>query len=228
LSAALQRRGARLNAIVSLMSPRLKSAIQVFAALTIVAVTGLLAYLGLRGLWRTLIGVNPTLAVGVVAAAATLLGSTITVMLGRYLERKKEIEAHFRSEKIKIYDEFLAELFKVFQSEGQAPDDELVKFLRVWQRKLVLWGGSNVLVTYFKWMNRLKLGAPDAHALFLMDDFFRALRSDIGQSSAGLVRGAFANLILRHGDFFLAQAARNPNITLEELAALEKQYFGEK
>ena len=193
-----------------------------------VAIAGWIALLGLRGVWRTLVGVNPTLAVGVVAAAATLLGSTITVMLGRYLERKKDIEAHFRSEKIKIYDEFLSELFKVFRSEGQAPDNQLVEFLREWQRKLVLWGGSNVLATYFKWMNRLKSGLPDAQALFLMDDFFRALRSDIGQSSAGLPRGAFANLILKHGDFFLAQEAKNPHITLDELAALEKEQFGAK
>jgi len=182
--------------------------------------------LGVQGAWRILVGVNPQLAVAVVAAATTLIASTATVMLGRYYERKKEIEAHFRSEKIKIYDEFLAELFRVFESGGETSDD-LVKFLREWQRKLVLWGGSNVLSTYFKWMGRLKSTTPNAQTIFLMDEFFRALRSDIGQNSAGLERGAFANLILRHGDFFLLQAKKNPNITLDELSDLEKKYFGE-
>lgn len=182
--------------------------------------------LGVQGAWRILVGVNPQLAVAVVAAATTLIASTATVMLGRYYERKKEIEAHFRSEKIKIYDEFLAELFRVFESGGETSDD-LVKFLREWQRKLVLWGGSNVLSTYFKWMGRLKSTTPNAQTIFLMDEFFRALRSDIGQNSAGLERGAFAYLILRHGDFFLLQAKKNPNITLDELSDLEKKYFGE-
>jgi len=146
-------------------------------------------------------------------------------MLGRYYERKKEIEAHFRAEKIKIYDEFLAELFKIFQSGGESSDD-MVQFLREWQRKLVLWGGSNVLATYFKWMNRLK-SIPDAKTVFLMDEFFRALRADIGQNSHGLAKGAFANLVLRHGDFFLHQARKNPNITLDELSRLEKAIFNE-
>ena len=146
-------------------------------------------------------------------------------MLGRHFERKKDIEAHFRAEKIKIYDEFLAELFKLFHSGGEGTDD-MVTFLREWQRKLVLWGGSNILAAYFSWMNRLK-SAPDAQTMFLMDEFFRALRADVGQSSSGLAKGAFANLVLRRGDFFLEQAKRNPNITLAELSVMEKARFGD-
>ena len=194
-------------------------------ALAILGGAGWLLYFGVRTVWQVLVGVNAQLAVAVVAAATTLTASTATVMLGRFYERKKEIEAHFRAEKIKIYDEFLGELFKVFHSTGNSSDG-MVKFLREWQRKLVLWGGSNVLSAYFKWMNRLK-STPDAQTVFLMDEFFRALRADIGQNSNGLAKGAFANLILRHGDFFLFQAKRNPSITLAELSKLEKESFGE-
>jgi len=182
-------------------------------------------YVAARSVWVSLVGVNPQLAVAVVAAATTLIASTATVMLGRYYERRKEIEAHFRSEKIKIYDEFLAELFKTFHG-GDQSSDEMVKFLREWQRKLVLWGGGNVLAAYFKWMSSLK-GIPNAQTIYLMDEFFRALRSDIGQSSNSLPKGAFANLVLRHGDFFLKQARLNPRITLAELSDLEKSAFDE-
>jgi len=209
------------------MIARLRTFLSLLLALTLIGGMGWLLYLSTQSVWRALVGVNPQLAVAVVAAATTLIASTATVMLGRYFERKKEIEAHFRAEKIKIYDEFLAELFKVFESGGEASDD-MVKFLREWQRKLVLWGGSNVLSAYFKWMQRLKSTTPDAQTVFLMDEFFRALRADIGQNSKGLEKGAFANLILRHGDFFMLQAKKNPNITLDELSALEKKYYGEE
>lgn len=205
---------------------RLRALLPPVLALAIVGVIGWGFFLLARTVWHALVDVNPQLAVAVVVAATTLLASTATVMLGRYYERRKEIEAHFRAEKIKIYDEFLAELFKVFQG-GEKSTDDMVKFLREWQRKLVLWGGSNVLAAYFRWMNRLK-GVPDAQTVFLMDEFFRALRADIGQNSNGLPKGAFANLILRHGDFFLQQAARNPKITLAELSELEKAVFGEQ
>lgn len=169
------------------MLVRLRALLPFFSALALLGGAGWMLYVGTRAIWQTLVSVNPQLAVAVVAAATTLIASTATVMLGRYYERKKEIEAHFRAEKIKIYDEFLAELFKVFQSGGESSDD-MVQFLREWQRKLVLWGGSNVLAAYFKWMNRLK-AIPDAQTVFLMDEFFRALRADIGQNSHGLAKG---------------------------------------
>jgi len=210
---------------------KIKSLIPALAAFALLCfIAWSLGYL-VKGVWQELVSVNPQLAVGVVAAATTLLATTLTVMLGRYMERKKEVEAHFRAEKIKIYDEFLSELFRMFaesersKGETSGEDNSMVQFLRLWQQKLLLWGGSGVLETYFKWINRLKTGRLDAQAIFLMDDFFRALRKDIGQSSAGLKKGVFCNLVLRHGEFFLEQAARNPNITLEELADLEKTYF---
>jgi hypothetical protein len=198
--------------------------------LAIVALLGWLLFLAFRGGWRALVGASPQLAGALVAGATTIIVGTVTVMLGRHYERKRDIEAHFRADKIKIYDEFLQELFKVLHAGiklGEpGTDEDLVKFMREWQRKLVLWGGSNVLRTYFRWMGNLKQGNPDVQTLFLMDEFFRALRSDIGQSSAGLERGAFAHLVLRYGEFFLEQARRNPSMTLHELSELEKKRFG--
>jgi hypothetical protein len=148
-------------------------------------------------------------------------------MLGRYYERKRDIEAQFRAEKIKIYDQFLRDLFEVFHEATKAESSDVTKFLREWQRKLVLWGGSDVLRAYFRWIVRLKRLTPDAQTIFLMDEFFRALRSDIGQSSRGLDRGSFAHLVLRHGDFFLQEAAKNPSLTLAELGRLEEEHFGQ-
>lgn len=58
---------------------------------------------------------------------------------------------------------------------------------------------------------------------FLMDDFFRALRKDIGQSSAGIEKGGFSHLWLRYPDLFLEEAKKNPDLTLIELAEIEKK-----
>jgi hypothetical protein len=158
---------------------------RVLVTSAILALLGWFLVLGLRGVWHALVGVSPQLAGALVAGATTIIVGTVTVMLGRYYERKRDIEAHFRADKIKIYDEFLQELFKVFHSGTQlgepGTDDNLVKFMREWQRKLVLWGGPNVLRSYFLWIGHLKNRNPDVQALFLMDEFFRALRSDVGQ-----------------------------------------------
>jgi hypothetical protein len=220
-------RAARIIVGVGLMREKTKTSLSVALWLAVSAGLFWALCVAVRALWRELVSVNADLAVGVLMAAATVLAATVTVMLGRYFERKRDIEAHFRSEKIKIYDEFLSEMFKVFHAGAEANTDNLTQFLREWQRKLILWGGNDVLRAYFKWMGKLKAGNPDAQTVFLMDEFFRALRVDIGQRSDRLPRGAFAHLVLRRADFFLQQAAINPDITLEEISKLEKERFGD-
>jgi len=175
-----------------------------------------------RWVWHHFTTLNPEVAAGLITAFATVLGATVTITLGRIFERKKEVEAHFREKKSEIYDSFLLEFFKFYHDENRE-DVDLVPFLREWQRKIILWGGSNVLTSYFKWMAHLKKGNPDAQSLFLMNDFFSELRKDLGLSNWGLQRGAFINLILQHGELFLAMARENPNVTIEEVSAKERE-----
>jgi hypothetical protein len=172
--------------------------------------------------WSQFISLDKQLAVGLLTAFTTVVVATITVMLGRYLERKKEIESHFRTRKIEIYDEFLSEFFKLFGSEENS-DIDLTPFLREWQRKMIIWGGSPVLSAYIKWNQHLKKGNPDAQTIFLMDDFFRAMRKDVGLNNNGLEKGVFAHFILRNSDLFLSLAKSNPSITLDDLAKIEKE-----
>lgn len=88
-------------------------------------------------------------------AATTVIVATLTVVLGKYYERMKDIEAHYRVKKTEIYNEFLCELFKLFHSNG-SEDYDLVPFLRDWQRKMILWGGQDVLSKYIVWMTHFK------------------------------------------------------------------------
>jgi hypothetical protein len=176
--------------------------------------------------WHRFVNLNPSLAAGLLTASSTILVATLTVALGRYLERKKEIEAHYREKKSAIYDSFLLEFFKVFHSASDNPsaeNPELVAFLREWQRQVILWGGSTVLTVFLKWWEHLKKGKVDAMTLFLMEDFFLAVRRDLGLSNRGLQRGSFIRLMLKHTDVFFALANDNPYVLLTEVAAKEKE-----
>jgi hypothetical protein len=179
----------------------------------------------IQSVWTAISSTQNPASVAIVAGFFSIIGATFTVTLGRHFDRRKEIEAAFREKKIAIYDEFLTELFKIFQQPQDASDDpdetDLVSFLQEWQKTLVLWGGKGVLKAYFAWMSHLKAGIANAKSIFLMDEFFRAMRKDIGQSSAGLQKGAFSHLILRRADLFLSEAAKKPNVTLEEIGKLE-------
>lgn len=203
------------------MKPTIKLWVQVSFSLILVAGIAWALVAGLKAFWHQLFTLNPSVAVGIVTGASTIIVATMTVMLGRYYERKREIEAHFRTKKIEIYDEFLKELFKIFHA-GSEGTPTMVPFFQEWNRKLVLWGGTDVLRAYFRWKEQLKSSQPNAEGIFLMDDFLKALRSDIGQSSFGMERGAFSHLILRNAGLFLKVAKKNPQVTLAEFAEFEK------
>lgn len=193
----------------------------VLLAVALILGTPFCVYFGLRMAWQELKGVNPSLAIALITGATTIIVSTITVMVGRYYERQKEIEAHFRASKLELYDAFIEEFLGLF--DGSSSDKDLTPFLREWQRKLVLKAGPNVLATYFDWKTKLKQDSQSARSFFAMDKFFRALRADVGQGSRGLEKGAFLHLILRNSELFLQQAKKNPNISLEEIVEIEKQ-----
>lgn len=177
-------------------------------------------YFGAREIWVEIKSINPSLAIALITAASTIAVSTITIMVGRYYERKREIEAHFRVAKIEIYEEFIGELFDLFASSGEGKD--IADFLRGWQKKIVLKAGSGVLVAYFNWRSELRRDAASARSMLAMDEFFRALRADVGQNSKGLEKGAFVHLILKNPELFLATIKNNPKVNMHQLAEMEK------
>lgn len=71
--------------------------------------SALVVYWVISGIWEKFSDLDEKVALAVLTAATTVIVATLTVVLGRYYERKKDIAAHFRVEKIKIYDEFLKE-----------------------------------------------------------------------------------------------------------------------
>ena len=171
---------------------------------------------------------TPTVSVALLTGATTVLVSTLTVVLGKYYERTRDIEAHYRSKKVEIYDEFLCELFKLFNETREDKDAEntshaesLVAFLREWHRKMILWGGQDVLRNYILWLSHLKKGVPDVQSMLLMEKVFLEIRKDLGHKNYKLNEGTFISLMLKNPDLFMKKSKENPNITLEELAKFE-------
>lgn len=183
------------------------------------------AYWIVMEVWHQFKNLNKELSVTIITAATTIMVATLTIVLGKYYERKKDIEAHYRQKKTEIYDEFLREFFNIFNAniENKKQDDSnLVDFLREWQRKIILWGGQDVLISYIKWMDHIKKSPPDAKAMYMMEDFFLKIRTDLGHSNSRIKKGSFIYFILKETDLFLSESTKNPNITLEELSKLEK------
>lgn len=202
---------------------RIYNAIGFVIGITIIVIFPVLMFYGARGLWRELNSADTNLVIALITAASTIFVSTVTVMIGRYYERKKEIEAHFRSVKLAMYEEFMEHFFKLFSVDENEEKVDLTSFLRQWQRKIALKAGPNVLNKYFSWKTALRKDPTSSRSILAMDEFFRALRADVGQSSRGLEKGAFVHLIIKNPDLFLDAMKTNPNVTLGQLSELEEK-----
>lgn len=166
------------------------------------------------------------IAAPLITGSATIIVATITVMIGRYFERKKEADALYRDKKTEIYDDFLRKFFELFFSGGKTVDDDkistdLVPFLREFTRKLVLWSGPEVIEAFVQWKDHLAKGQPDAQSLILTEKFLVAIRNDLRHPTKGLKPGFFAKLFLKNGNLFLEMSKSNPNVTLQQLAEAE-------
>lgn len=56
-------------------------------------------------------------AAAVITASATVVVSVVVVVLGRYFEKKRELEAQAREKKIPLYEEFIDFWFRVLYAE---------------------------------------------------------------------------------------------------------------
>jgi hypothetical protein len=199
---------------------------QIVAQIVVLAIVGGGAWLLWRGViivWNYLAGVPKEIGGALIAAVATVFVSTLTVVVGRYFERKRELDALYRDKKVEIYDTFLKRFFALFHSPD-SPDvdtDEMVAFLREFSRSLLLWSGPEVISSFVKWKQNLVQANPTAQAIFLTEEFILALRKDLRHSNSGIARGFFAQLFLKEADLFLAMAKKDPSVTLEQVSAME-------
>lgn len=193
----------------------------ILLGLVVIAAILFAIYWIVSGIWEQLTSLDSKVSATLLTAAATVIAATIAVVLGKYFERKIDIEAHHRTKKIEIYDEFLSELFKLIASSKNGNFDDpsikesLAKFISEWQRKMILWGGQNVLVAYASWISHAKKNIPDIQSLLLVDKFFREIRRDLGHKSNKLEEGALISLILKDPDEFMQKAKEDPSMTFE-------------
>lgn len=176
--------------------------------------------------WLTFQNLDKQVSTSLVAGSVTILTATLTVVLGKYYERKKEIESHYRAKKTEIYDEFLLEVFKLFKKNNggeKLEDNNLVDFMMEWQRKMILWGGQSVFIKYLEWMTNISSSPPSIRSMYLMEEFFIEIRKDLGHNSSSIPRGSIIRLMLKEPELFFELEKSNPNATLDELAALEEE-----
>jgi hypothetical protein len=174
--------------------------------ISLASIAIVVGYVAFLDVWQHLYNTASALDIWLIIALTTFVISTGVVMVGRYFERRLEIEARLKAQKIDIYDSLLQKLSQIFQREHSNTD--LVVFITEWQSKLMLWSNSATLNSMWLWHDGLV--TQNEKSLFLLDDFIRAMREEVGHSSSEIEQGAFIHLMINHGAFLKEHAHPAP------------------
>ena len=177
--------------------------LKVLFFLVLIGSVGLGLFYLIRLIYISIVGLESDLAIAIITAAATVLVSVVTVVIGKNLEKKREIEQQHRIQKTEIYENFMKGMFKVMNltktSSGVISQDELNKFVEEFNRKLILWGGRNVIKEYMKFKkfgNDVK-NKGNTEILILFEKVLYAIRKDLGHSNLNLVSKDLLSLIIK-------------------------------
>lgn len=182
---------------------------QVILVLTIFLGAIYLTWLSLTSVWKIFSGLQKEVAAALIAASATVVVSVITVIVGKYYERKREIELEHRNKKIPIYEEFVEFLFKLLMSEKlndrQMTEDEMLKFFIMFTQKLLVWGSDEVVTQWSKY-RRLLINENDVDTstnMFELEKLLLAIRKDTGHKNKNFEKGEILGLFINDVDKYL-------------------------
>ena len=197
--------------------------------LALVILAGLSWWL-LSRLWLSFLSTMDTEVLAALVTGALVASGAIYL---KHIEHKHSVEAQFRDSKVKLFNEFM-EMFDGLM-HGDGGTEEATATIRKWKRKLLFWGGPDVvraslLLSTMQSGNTIgSLSDP----MEKMGNLILAMRKDLGLSNSGIVRDAPSGLskgtilgarqILRHPDLFFRYLREKPSMTMKELTKIESE-----
>src|SRR5579883_1342340 len=147
---------------------------QFIAALGILAILGWASYVILGKVWAGF----STLPSGAKIAAVGGLITLASVLVTRYYERRKDIEAKLRERKLEAYSSFLEAYFQQLFEEERKPDFNFIAELRRFVRGIILWGNPGVIKALVS--VRLQIStATTLKSLELYEALLKEIRKDL-------------------------------------------------
>lgn len=162
-------------------------------------------YLLIAKLWSIFSTVDPKLAVGIVAASATVIVSLISVLVSKHLERKAQILAHLREKKVPTYEKIINFIFSLTFSEKlgkkQPTEKEMIKFMAEVTQELVIWGSDEMIDAFYKFRMKSIDNANGAQQepnaiLFTVESLLLAIRKDLGHKNKNMPKGKLLGLFV--------------------------------
>jgi len=188
---------------------RFRAVISFLFGLAVLAASGYGVFVLVRASWRVIRNLESDLAVAIVAAAASVLVSVLSIAVGRLFETRAKIQEQNREKKVPVYEELMEFMMRVLLGDKigkPVPEAEVVQFLTSFTQRIMVWGSDDVLLAWVKFRRQtIQAGTGDGKpldAMFIFEDIVKAMRRDLGHNNSGVARGdilaLFVNDIEQH------------------------------
>ena len=158
---------------------------------------------------------NSSISAAIIAAAATIVVSVVSIVLAKVYEFRQSVEREIRANKVPIYEEFLGFMSRLLHGEkiGKKPtDEEMVVFMIEFNQKMMVWGSDSVLAAWRDWRKTIVSdGDPEGNSWRLgqmmhsYENIIYAIRKDLGHRNDGLNKGDLLRLFINDYDEFLGR-----------------------
>lgn len=189
------------------MSPKIRQALSVIIGLLLTVSAVYFIYAGVRAIIRVFLSLNSDLAVAIIAAAATVLVSVISIVLAKVYEARELIKKEHREKKIPVYEELINFMVRILMSSktGDAPSMQaIMDFMKDFTQKIMVWGSDDVLSAWVEWrranLNEEKIKPDPASTLFAFEKLILVIRKDLGHKNAQIERGDILTIFINDMD----------------------------
>lgn len=191
----------------------MKKLLSFLLGILFIGISGYFLYEIITWLASTFKNVNPSVGAAIIASTATIISS---VFIASYNSRKgKErvaFEAH-REKKAEVYNEFMSMVVELMRNtnEGKEGDDilpeNIEEFFYNFTAKVTVYGGPGVVKAYAKWRSKAANDDGGVSSLLLIDNLFREMRADLGESNKGIEANELLGLYIVGGKSEIAKEA---------------------
>ncbi|MFF1872963.1 hypothetical protein [Kitasatospora herbaricolor] len=150
-------------------------------------------------------GVDPTISAAAVTAMATVIVAVATLVIGRYIEKRKAIEAEIRTSKIPVYSRLVSGLFTLLLQTEAGPQQTAVAeaLFRDLTPDLITWSSDEVLIEWSRF-KRTVADLPPEEAVFALEGLLMAIRRDYGHKGTKVKDGDLLGLFINDIDTHIA------------------------
>ncbi|MFZ1258454.1 MAG: hypothetical protein WAQ25_03210 [Candidatus Saccharimonas sp.] len=186
------------------MNPKLKNTLNLMLGLALIALLGWLLFTALIELYKWYNGLSESIQTGIITAIPIILVAIVGYFANQSLETKRSVEQAMRPRKLELYDDFLKFIMRIFGNEKvnkRPTDDDMMKFFVTKTPELMTFASNNVIEKWGKLRVSLSdENTKDEQKMFIVEDLFRAIRSDLGHSRRGSHKGDILRLFINDID----------------------------